>query len=309
MITVLLWFAEHRNEHSWPMQELYQYYGISRQGFAQAAKRYRETEHLTVVLGQVVRDIRIDHPRMGLRKIYHRMQPLPIGRDRFERVMSDFQLQVRTAVPAWKTTLTQRLLYFPNRIAGLTVTHMHQVWVTDITYFWLPGRFAYIVVIEDVYTRLILAAVASRSLRAESNIAALTIALEATAQERIDIETIHHSDRGGQYIDKEYLKLLKKEHMQPSMCIEAYENGYVERVIGTLKHEYLLHRHIQTFDQLVEELERTVILYNTERPHRSLPNMMTPAVFKQWVADLPKDQRPVVEIYDSSDDRSTLTKS
>jgi transposase InsO family protein len=179
---------------------------------------------------------------------------------------------------------------------------MHQLWVTDITYFKIAGRFAYIVVIQDVYTRLIISAVASTSLRAESNIEALTRALDATKEQRRGIQTIHHSDRGSQYIASEYLKLLAEENIHPSMCMAAYENAYVERVIGTLKNEYLNHRGIRNIEHLVEELDRTVLLYNISRPHSSHPKYMTPAAFAEYINGLQEQQRPVMTIYDSRQD-------
>lgn len=302
MIAVILWFAEHRQDHPYMLKHVYAYFHMSRQAFAQARKRYENMLRIEMVLRDIVVEVRSDHPKMGLRKIYRFMAPMPIGRDRFEQLMSDHRLQVRRTPPAWKTTLTQRLLYFPNLVAGLCVIRMHQVWVTDITYFKLAQRFAYIVVIQDVYTRQILVAVASLTLRAESNIKALNLALAATELQRKGIQTIHHSDRGSQYIDRDYLDLLAQAQMRPSMCMAAYENAYVERVIGTLKNEYLHHRGIRTIEHLVVELQRTVILYNSERPHRAHPKQMTPSEFAGYITGIPEEERPELKIYDSRQD-------
>ena len=50
----------------------------------------------------------------------------------------------------------------------------------------------------------------------------------------------------------------------------AYENGMAERINGTLKNNYLKHRKIETYPELVKELDRSLSLYNNERPHKSL---------------------------------------
>lgn len=286
------------------MSVVYQYFGVSRQAAAQARARAEAEETLQAHLILLVKQIRSNHPRMGLRKIYHMLIPLPIGRDRFEHLMCEQQLQVKRKAPAWKTTLSQSLVRFPNLLSGSTLNGIHQAWVCDITYFWLPSRFAYIMLIEDVYTRLIIAALASETLRAEANIAVLAMALDATRAERDGTRTIHHSDYGVQYTAREYLALAGAAHMRLSMCAFAYENAYIERAIGTVKNEYLLHRNITTFSQLKEELARTVQLYNTERPHQTHPGWMPPSAFAAHVRQLNIEDRPILQVYDSNDDRA-----
>lgn len=280
------------------MTALYAFFGITRQGVFAAWKRQAQYQTLALELGELVHQIRQDHPRMGLRKIHTMLSPLPVGRDRFEALMRDQGLGRKRVRKPWVTTHPQRHVYFPNLVAGRILTDVHQVWVTDITYFALPDRFAYIITIEDVYTRLIVSAVASLTLRAEANILALKRAVAATDSERGARWTIHHSDRGGQYIDTDYLNLLKRHHFHPSMCTYAWENPYVERIQGTIKNQYLYHRSINTIQELQRELKRTVHLYNTCRPHDSLPEKMPPRIFAQTLATIPHTERPVLEIYD-----------
>jgi hypothetical protein len=59
------------------------------------------------------------------------------------------------------------------------------------------------------------------------------------------------------------------------MCEFAYENGKAERINGIIKNNYLKHRNIRNYQELVKELDRSVSLYNNERPHKSL-NFKTP---------------------------------
>ena len=54
------------------------------------------------------------------------------------------------------------------------------------------------------------------------------------------------------------------------MCEYAYENGKAERINGIINNNYLRHKTINTVEELIVEVDRTVQLYNSERPHKSL---------------------------------------
>jgi transposase InsO family protein len=284
------------------MTALYSFLGITRQAAFQAWERQRKQAVLADTLTKLVHDIRMDHPQIGLRKMYTMLEPLPIGRDKFELLMRDHGLSVHHVRRPWVTTHAQHVIYHPNLLSGLTINGIHQAWVTDLTYFRILDRFVYLVFILDVYTRLILAAIASRSMHAEANIKALDGAILRAGDEREARQTIHHSDFGSQYIDAEYCRILKEHDFILSMCEHAYENPYVERVQGTIKNEYLYPRGITRFEELTRELARAVMLYNTKRPHRSHPRMMTPASFAEHVLNLDEKDRPTMTIYDSSND-------
>ncbi|EQA81782.1 hypothetical protein LEP1GSC193_0255, partial [Leptospira alstonii serovar Pingchang str. 80-412] len=50
---------------------------------------------------------------------------------------------------------------------------------------------------------------------------------------------IFHSDGGGQYHSKEFLKLTGMNHIKNSTAYDVYENPIAERVNGIIKNEYL----------------------------------------------------------------------
>ena len=255
LFDTLTWFHNNRSTRGYTMTALYAFFEITRQAAFQAWDRQRQQMALVATITSLVHAIRLDHPRMGLRKIYTMLEPLPIGRDKFELLMCDHGLSVHHVRRPWVTTHAQHVIYHPNLLSGLTINGIHQAWVTDLTYFRLGERFVYLVFILDVYTRLILAAVASRSMHAEANIKALEGAILRAGDERKGRQTIHHCDFGSQYIDTEYCQLLKEHDFTPSMCEFAYENPYVERVQGTIKNEYLYPRGITTFEELTRVLE------------------------------------------------------
>lgn len=65
-------------------------------------------------------------------------------------------------------------------------------------------------------------------------------------------DMIFHSDGGGQYYDKAFLKLTEAYKMSNSMCAYAYENGKAERINGVIKNNYLVHRNIKSFSAFRE---------------------------------------------------------
>jgi transposase InsO family protein len=118
------------------------------------------------------------------------------------------------------------------------VQNKNIVWQTDITYYLIGDQYFYIVFIIDVYTKRILGFCTSEHLRAEANLFALKMAM---SQSTGSLEyLIHHSDRGGQYINKNYVGLLRKSGIHISMGAQAQDNAYAERINGTIKNEYLL---------------------------------------------------------------------
>ncbi len=120
---------------------------------------------------------------------------------------------------------------------------------------------------------------ATCGLEAEANMKALTMMIELRGKENIK-GLIHHSDKGSQYNCKEYLHTLKEHEIKVSMCNEAWENAYTERINRTIKHEYLRHRNIDCLQTLRKEMDRAINLYNNKRPHWSLPQQMTPEKYR-----------------------------
>ena len=55
-----------------------------------------------------------------------------------------------------------------------------------------------------------------------------------------------------------------------SMCEYAWENGKAERINGVIKNNYLIHRKINDFEELQKQVDRSVYLYNHDKPHIGL---------------------------------------
>jgi len=181
---------------------------------------------------------------------------------------------------------------------------INQAWQSDIFYLKVEHNDYYGVSIEDVYSRKLLALQVSASLSAQQNVRALNKALRTRAGYDLS-GCIFHSDRGSQYISSEHKALLKENQMRISMCKLPQENAYVERIQGTLKHEYLFEFEL-TEVNLQRMIQRIIRYYNNERPHRSL-QMMTPTAFENHVEKLPENQRPKMQIHEGFSELSTKT--
>ena len=279
------------------MTHLYSIAHSSRQGLHQFLTRQCSKDfQIDQVIGQAVA-IRRRHPNMGCRTMFELMQGVDVGRDSCERVLlnNGFRL-IRKKSPI-KTTVSSRWLRYPDLIKGLTLTRINQVWQTDITYFlcW-NGKVFYIVFIVDVYSRKIIAWSANNHMQAEANITCLKHAI-TSRNIAVHCKLIHHSDRGAQYGDKDYIALLKSKHIRISMCKEAWQNAYTERINGTLKNAYLYSWDIQNLSDLRRAVRKAVQAYNSEKPHRSLPSKMNPVAFERRLASTKKNTHPVVKIY------------
>ena len=69
------------------------------------------------------------------------------------------------------------------------------------------------------------------------------------------------------------------------MCKHPWENAFAERINGVIKNNYLIHKPINNFEELVKAVDRSVKLYNTDKPHSSLQKK-TPIEFeKSYLCD------------------------
>jgi len=281
------------------MRELYALEKSSRQAHAQHRNKVlSDALHEQEVLDQIAR-LRIKHPMLGLKKLFHKVNPVSMGRDRFIALAVSANLGIERPRNYRRTTYSTKSNRYRNLLADVVIDDIDQVWVSDITYFWVVDKFYYIVLIMDVYSRRVIGHHASASLLASANVAALGLALETRKNSDLN-ELIHHSDKGTQYVFSEYVQLLEAHQIRISMANRVYENSHSERLNGIIKNEYLSQRHIQSLEQLVRHLDKDVRLYNQDRPHWEL-DMMSPVEYENHLLNTPKCQRTKMRIYVDKD--------
>ncbi len=229
---------------------------------------------------KLVDAIRVDEPRVGARKLKHRLltdSHTTIGRDALFSLLRKSDRLVKRKKSFQKTTYSHHsYAVAPNRVKELAaITGTHQVVVSDCTYLRLGGgKFAYLFLVTDLYSRMIVGYHVSRDLSHYSALLALDNAAQVMKNTK---NIIHHSDRGCQYCCHEYLALLARYGMVPSMTDEnhCYQNAVAERVNGILKDEFNLDDTFDTFSQMQTAVNKAVVVYNTKRIHWSL-ELQTP---------------------------------
>ncbi len=266
---------------TYPISLLCRVLGLARSSFYYVKETVAES-----TLHQAIEAIAARFPTYGTRRVTHqvrREEPalLPLNRKRVQRVLREKRLLVKRKKRLPKTTNSHHSFpRYPNLVAGPAILHPNPVWVRDITYIKLgDGRFVYLAVILDVFTRVLRGWALSHGLGGELSLAALHQALSHGCP------TIHHSDQGVQYAATEYVALLTAHGSQISMAAvgPSQQNGSAERVIRTIKEEEVYLSDYQSYEEALTQIGHFIDdVYRTKRIHSAL-GYLTPAEFEaQW---------------------------
>ena len=258
---------------------MYRSVGITKQGFHKQLRRHQNYHEEVVNMLEIIRQIRVDHPTMCCRDMYYKINPMFVGRDRFEAICREHGFMVQSGRNYRRTTDSSGVVRFDNLLKDKELTDINEAWSSDITYYEIDNAFYYITFILDCYSKRILGhQVSSRLMTEQTSLPAMKKAISARG-DNLPEGIIFHSDGGGQYYDQEFLRLTERYKFRNSMCEYAYENGKSERVNGVIKNNYLRHWEIKDLGQLTAAVDRAVKLYNTDKPHSSLQRN-TPMAFE-----------------------------
>ncbi len=261
------------------LEKLCGLFGLTRQAFYQHMKRGVDNAiEEELVIKQVLK-IRKDHKRMGGRKLFYKLRSfledhqIKMGRDAFFRILASRNLLVKKRKRRVYTTNSFHwLTRYPNLIRNIQPNAPNQLWVSDITYWKCGSYYLYITLITDAYSHMIVGYHMAETLESVESVQALHMAI-STLSSKPD-RLIHHSDRGAQYCSTIYVELLKANNIQISMTEngDPLENAIAERVNGILKDEYLWNHNTNSIDEAKRILDRSIELYNFDRPHMSISN-------------------------------------
>jgi len=229
-----------------------------------------------------VLNVRHEQAFIGTEKVYDIIKEdliamkLKIGRCKLNSILKIHGMLVQKKRKSVITTNSRhRFRKYPNIIKGLEITKPEQVWVADITYIRTDYGFNYLHLITDSYSKQIVGFELSDDMKAESTAKALKMALKN--RKYPDRKLIHHSDRGIQYCSNEYIQILKDNHVGISMTENSSpgDNAIAERVNGILKSEFSIGNGFRNHLSALEEIKKSIFIYNHKRPHRSC-KMLTP---------------------------------
>ncbi len=152
----------------------------------------------------------------------------------------------------------------------MKLTGVNQLWVADITYIRLKAEFFYLAVILDGYSRKVVGWMLDRTLTTRLPLAPLE---RAIAERQPPPGLVHHSDRAVQYESGEYVRILRKHQLIPSMSRPAnpYDNASCESFIKTLKGEEIYGNDYRDLDHLRANVKEFIErYYNRCRLHSAL---------------------------------------
>jgi transposase InsO family protein len=230
----------------------------------------------------LIREVAGRYPRYGYRRITQQLkrEGHKLNHKRIARLMGEMGLCGKAPKRRQRTTQSNHGYgRYPNLVSELVIDHPEQVWVADITYIRLAQEFVYLAVVMDVFTRNIRGWHLSRSMEVSLTITALKKGLEGYRPE------IHHSDQGVQYAASEYVELLRVAEARISMAEvgAAWQNGYAERLMRTIKEEEVDLSEYRNFAEAYEQIGRFLDkVYSRKRIHSSL-GYLTPSEYEmQW---------------------------
>ena len=139
------------------------------------------------------------------------------------------------------------------------------VWCSDITYIWTYEGFVYLTSIMDLYSRKIISWVLSNTLEAKHVVKAVE---KAKRRRNVEKPLILHTDRGIQYVCREYVEATIGMKRSYSKKAYPWDNACIESFHALIKREWLNRFKIKNYDRaykLVFEYIET--FYNTVRIH------------------------------------------
>jgi putative transposase len=256
---------------------------VSRAGFYRSLQEQMPVEE-EMEVRSVIQTIALEHRRRyGYRRITAelRRRGMLVNHKRVARIMrEDNLLGVQPRAFVVTTDSHHELEVYLNLARRMKLTGINQLWVADITYLRLKTEFVYLAVILDGHSRKVVGWALDRTLASRLPIAALEHAL---AERQPPSGLVHHSDRGVQYASGDYVRILQKHAIIPSMSRPAnpYDNASCESFMKTLKREEIYANQYADLDDLRTHIQEFIEqYYNRQRLHSAL-GYLPPEEFEQ----------------------------
>jgi putative transposase len=181
----------------------------------------------------------------GARKVWRQLgrEQITVARCTVERLMRSLGLQGVVRGKKCRTTISKDQASYPaDRVKRqFTAPRPNQLWVADFTYVATWSGFVYVAFVIDVFARRIIGWRVARSMQTDLVLDALEQALWSRAGAK---GTVHHSDRGSQYLSIRYTERLAEAGVEPSVGSvgDSFDNALAETIIGLYKTEVIHHR-------------------------------------------------------------------
>ncbi|WP_432757392.1 IS3 family transposase [Escherichia coli] len=185
-----------------------------------------------------------NHQVYGVRKVWRQLlrEGIRVARCTVARLMAVMGLAGVLRGKKVRTTVSRKTVATGDRVNRQFVAERpDQLWVADFNYVSTWQGFVYVAFIIDVFAGYIVGWWVSSSMETTFMLDALEQALWA----RRPSGTIHHSDKGSQYVSLAYMERLKEAKLLASTGStgDSYDNAMAESINGLYKAE-VIHRKI-----------------------------------------------------------------
>ncbi|EFK2678030.1 IS3 family transposase, partial [Escherichia coli] len=183
-----------------------------------------------------------NHKVYGVRKVWRQLlrEGIRVARCTVARLMAVMGLAGVLRGKKVRTTVSRKAVAAGDRVNRQFVAERpDQLWVADFTYVSTWQGFVYVAFIIDVFAGYIVGWRVSSSMETTFVLDALEQALWA----RRPSGTVHHSDKGSQYVSLAYTQRLKEAGLLASTGStgDSYDNAMAESINGLYKAE-VIHR-------------------------------------------------------------------
>ncbi|HAO1059495.1 TPA: IS3 family transposase, partial [Escherichia coli] len=183
-----------------------------------------------------------NHKVYGVRKVWRQLlrEGIRVARCTVARLMAVMGLAGVLRGKKVRTTISRKAVAAGDRVNRQFVAERpDQLWVADFTYVSTWRGFVYVAFIIDVFAGYIVGWRVSSSMETTFVLDALEQALWA----RRPSGTVHHSDKGSQYVSLAYTQRLKEAGLLASTGStgDSYDNAMAESINGLYKAE-VIHR-------------------------------------------------------------------
>ncbi|WP_434219845.1 IS3 family transposase [Escherichia coli] len=205
-------------------------------------KRSARAQHDDWLKREIQRVYDENHQVYGVRKVWRQLlrEGIRVARCTVARLMAVMGLAGVLRGKKVRTTVSRKTVAAGDRVNRQCVAERpDQLWVADFTYVSTWQGFVYVAFIIDVFAGYIVGWRVSSSMETTFVLDALEQALWA----RRPSGTIHHSDKGSQYVSLAYTERLKEAKLLASTGStgDSYDNAMAESINGLYKAE-VIHR-------------------------------------------------------------------
>ncbi|WP_370604689.1 IS3 family transposase [Escherichia coli] len=205
-------------------------------------KRSARAQHDDWLKREIQRVYDENHQVYGVRKVWRQLlrEGIRVARCTVARLMAVMGLAGVLRGKKVRTTISRKAVAAGDRVNRQFVAERpDQLWVADFTYVSTWRGFVYVAFIIDVFAGYIVGWRVSSSMETTFVLDALEQALWA----RRPSGTVHHSDKGSQYVSLAYTQRLKEAGLLASIGStgDSYDNAMAESINGLYKAE-VIHR-------------------------------------------------------------------